>query len=353
MDPVKPTNTPPIDESDLSYQIMPQDGHFEPSAEIRSSSMPPSGVRQNAAAAPPPPPKPSNSAYSSPVDQGNILMSEPEPSFFQSKWAYIVVGFIVLLILGLGSYLLFVPKKSTTPVPVAVVTKLPKVWLLQYFNNEVCADQTYCGDAADPDQDGLSNYDEFKASTNPTNPDSDLDGLADGDEVNIYKTEPTSKFTDRRDIVQQNNWLDGFQLKNGYDPLAPGIKFTDARKQQIGADVVKFGLHEPTMTTLGLNADGTANTNAPSPIPVPPSITHAVSIRAVTFSPASITIKKGETVTWTNDDTVTHTVTGDNGGPASQNIPIGDTYNFTFSTAGTFNYHCTIHPLMKGTVIVQ
>lgn len=79
-----------------------------------------------------------------------------------------------------------------------------------------------------------------------------------------------------------------------------------------------------------------------------------VSIRDFAFTPADITVKKGTAVTWTNDDTVAHTVTENDGqdGPASSELAPGKTYSFTFSKAGTFKYHCSLHPQMTGTVAV-
>ena len=82
--------------------------------------------------------------------------------------------------------------------------------------------------------------------------------------------------------------------------------------------------------------------------------TNAVTIDNFAFSPANITVKKGTTVTWTNKDSATHTVTSTSG-PASfdsGNLPNGKTYSFTFNTAGTYQYHCTIHSGMTGTVTV-
>ena len=79
----------------------------------------------------------------------------------------------------------------------------------------------------------------------------------------------------------------------------------------------------------------------------------AVTISGFAFDPAEITVKAGDTVTWTNQDSVQHKVVSDNGifeGPA---IGQGMTYSFTFATAGTYTYHCGIHPSMKGTVTVQ
>lgn len=70
------------------------------------------------------------------------------------------------------------------------------------------------------------------------------------------------------------------------------------------------------------------------------------------FQPAVLQIKKGTTVTWTNQDTAPHTVTGDFSGPASGLLQKGQTYSYTFNTMGAFPYHCIPHPGMRGTVIV-
>lgn len=78
----------------------------------------------------------------------------------------------------------------------------------------------------------------------------------------------------------------------------------------------------------------------------------AISLQNFAFTPADIDIKAGTTVTWTNLDGVAHTVTGDNGGPSSGTIEPQGTYSYTFSTAGTYAYHCAPHPYMTGTVTV-
>ncbi len=81
--------------------------------------------------------------------------------------------------------------------------------------------------------------------------------------------------------------------------------------------------------------------------------TSKVSISSFAFSPADITIKKGTTVTWTNNDSVPHQPVADSGtGPASQPLSNGQSYSFKYDSAGTFAYHCAIHPDMHGTVTV-
>jgi plastocyanin len=77
-----------------------------------------------------------------------------------------------------------------------------------------------------------------------------------------------------------------------------------------------------------------------------------------TFSPKEITVKAGTKVTWTNSDNTSHTVTsGTRGNPSglfdSGNVPAGGTFSFVFDTPGTYNYYCTYHQGMDGTVIVQ
>ena len=67
----------------------------------------------------------------------------------------------------------------------------------------------------------------------------------------------------------------------------------------------------------------------------------------------SITISAGATVRWTNYDLHTHTVTSDTGLWDSGELAPNNRHSYTFSKPGTYTYHCTVHPGMKGTVIVQ
>jgi len=77
----------------------------------------------------------------------------------------------------------------------------------------------------------------------------------------------------------------------------------------------------------------------------------SVTIQNFAFSPGTVTITKGGTVTWTNRDSTTHTVTFADGG--SSNLGNGATYAKTFNETGTFDYHCSIHTSMTGKVVVQ
>ncbi|SYZ73521.1 exported hypothetical protein [Candidatus Zixiibacteriota bacterium] len=80
---------------------------------------------------------------------------------------------------------------------------------------------------------------------------------------------------------------------------------------------------------------------------------NAVTISGFAFNPSSTTVKMGTTVTWTNNDAVTHTVTSDDGKfTSSGNLGQGAKYSYTFNTAGSYPYHCSIHPSMTGTITV-
>jgi plastocyanin len=79
--------------------------------------------------------------------------------------------------------------------------------------------------------------------------------------------------------------------------------------------------------------------------------TNSINIVNFAFTPQTITIKLGSTVTWTNSDSVTHNPVGADFN--ANNISQGQTFKHTFNTAGTFDYHCSIHPEMTGKVIVQ
>lgn len=85
-----------------------------------------------------------------------------------------------------------------------------------------------------------------------------------------------------------------------------------------------------------------------------PASTNQVTINNFAFGPADITVKKGTKVTWTNQDSTSHTVTETDGktGPDSKTLSNGQSYSFTYNNTGSFSYHCSIHPEMTGTVTV-
>jgi plastocyanin len=79
----------------------------------------------------------------------------------------------------------------------------------------------------------------------------------------------------------------------------------------------------------------------------------SVTMKDIKFNPTEVKIKAGQAVTWTNDDSVGHDVTADSFKSGSAGgIGGGQTFQHTFKKAGTFSYVCTVHPGMKGTVVV-
>jgi plastocyanin len=90
-----------------------------------------------------------------------------------------------------------------------------------------------------------------------------------------------------------------------------------------------------------------------APKPAAEASRQKVTIKNLAYAPASITIKAGTTVLWTNSDDRDHTVTAADGSFTSGNLSSGQTYEHTFSKAGTYPYGCKYHPRMKGTVVVQ
>jgi plastocyanin len=94
----------------------------------------------------------------------------------------------------------------------------------------------------------------------------------------------------------------------------------------------------------------TTPATAPAASTGPSSFAAGVSIVNMAFAPLQVTVKVGETVQWTNNDTVAHTVTGadfDSG-----QLAPGAIYTHTFTKPGVFNYKCTNHPTMLGSVTV-
>ncbi|MFF3180058.1 cupredoxin domain-containing protein [Rhodococcus pyridinivorans] len=81
-----------------------------------------------------------------------------------------------------------------------------------------------------------------------------------------------------------------------------------------------------------------------------------IEVSNMSYSPASVTIEKGQTVQWHFDDSgLPHDVAGDGPleGDLKSELLTEGTYEYTFDEAGTFTYHCTPHPAMVGTIIVE
>jgi len=93
-----------------------------------------------------------------------------------------------------------------------------------------------------------------------------------------------------------------------------------------------------------------------APAPKPKALAAAsggVTIADFSFSPASLTINQGDTVTWVNNGPTPHSATANNGSFNTGILKAGQSGSHTFSQAGTFSYYCQPHPYMKATIVVQ
>jgi YVTN family beta-propeller protein len=99
--------------------------------------------------------------------------------------------------------------------------------------------------------------------------------------------------------------------------------------------------------------------NGPRKIVVQPGPSAATSVAAAgvsidkfAFAPASLMVKPGQAITFTNTDPVAHTSTSADGAWDSGEIAPGGSFNTTLQQPGTYTYHCSIHPFMQATVVV-
>ena len=126
------------------------------------------------------------------------------------------------------------------------------------------------------------------------------------------------------------------------------------------------GLFAALLAAAGCGSSGGGNTaSAPATAPAPSSSggqsaggVTKVDMKNIQFSPKTLTVKKGTTVEWVNQDSVNHDVTKQTGpGPkfssGTGNFGSGDSYKVTFNAAGTVRYECTVHPGMTGTIVVK
>ncbi|MGZ8897765.1 MAG: cupredoxin domain-containing protein [Halobacteriota archaeon] len=105
-----------------------------------------------------------------------------------------------------------------------------------------------------------------------------------------------------------------------------------------------------TAATSSATPSPSAGTAAASSTASPGAQT--VVISGFSFQPAALTVQRGASVTWRNDDSVAHRVVSDTNAFSSSDLNQGNTYTHQFSQAGSYPYHCGIHPSMTGTITV-
>lgn len=102
------------------------------------------------------------------------------------------------------------------------------------------------------------------------------------------------------------------------------------------------GMTSPYSSAPASNSGGTTNSSP-----------NTIAAYNMAFGPSTLTVAKGTTVTWQNSDGVPHTATSDSGAWDTGSIPPGGSKSVTFNNTGTFPYHCTVHPMMTATIVVQ
>ena len=126
-------------------------------------------------------------------------------------------------------------------------------------------------------------------------------------------------------------------------PTSPSITF------QSGMTPGMSGQAMPGMSGMQSPPASASATTADSPAPQGGT---AVAITDFKFNPATLTVPVGSTVTWTNQDEEPHTIAAKDGSFHSPGMDTHGTYSFTFTTPGSYDYICSIHPFMTGTVVV-
>jgi plastocyanin len=111
------------------------------------------------------------------------------------------------------------------------------------------------------------------------------------------------------------------------------------------------GVASPAVIAIWLVSAGSESITARTD--QPPTAKAEVRIDNFSFAPPTITVAVGTTVTWTNHDDIPHTVVSTDGVFKSKVRDTDEKFSYTFDKAGTYPYYCSIHPKMKGQVVVQ
>jgi len=118
-----------------------------------------------------------------------------------------------------------------------------------------------------------------------------------------------------------------------------------------------FALKGPATNTNLHNVGSVSTTTFVLSTTTAPSMeqkTVTIDIKNFAFAPSSVTVAAGTKVIWVNDDSASHTVTSTSGNTLNSSLlSKGQSYAVTLDAPGTYNYYCKIHPMMKGTIIVQ
>jgi plastocyanin len=135
-----------------------------------------------------------------------------------------------------------------------------------------------------------------------------------------------------------------------WGPVLAGLAIVGLSACSAAASRSSLAPAPPTTAMAGMAT--TAVAAAPAPSATAPAAASVATIHDFAFTPATVTVRADTTVTWTNNDSVDHTVTADAGRFGSSALGTKRTFAFSFTTPGTYSYHCSIHPFMHGSVVV-
>jgi plastocyanin len=176
-----------------------------------------------------------------------------------------------------------------------------------------------------------------------------------------------AQLTDLRE-GEQMAWSAGVHLAIPHTPHTLSIQATNTTVYTLqgvskGDEVVRYGFEFTIPLTLQRWFGRSAAAAPPAPPPPPAAPQEGgvaptgqvvkAGMRNLAFVPARIEVAAGTTVEWTNNDPLPHTVTADDNSFDSGLIQSGQTWRYTFTRPGTYPFHCTPHPFMKGTVVVR
>lgn len=129
------------------------------------------------------------------------------------------------------------------------------------------------------------------------------------------------------------------------------LVFTGCKTTTPAATPTPTPIVTPTPAATPTPTSITSPTPTPATTPTPANAN--VEISGFAFVPSTLTVSVGTTVTWTNKDSASHTVTSNNNLFESGTLQTGATFQHTFNQKGTFEYHCSIHTFMTAKVIVE
>jgi hypothetical protein len=166
-------------------------------------------------------------------------------------------------------------------------TRIPTDWLRDKFTSKDldqfgnCAIPAICSNLSDPDQDGMTNIDEYNFDTDPLRPDIDSDGIADGDELFVYYTSPKAKDSDR------DGFVDAVEISSCYDPISTETsKMKQSRIQTIVQNAQLKPVNPPTTNTL--QTSGATLEELRQGLPISKCESFAIASSAPTLAPSPI-----------------------------------------------------------------